>query len=93
MLDIARRLAVLLQPLERWEGPLGAPQLVDSGADAGSRGFPFEVGLDYPGFCTLIHFGITCSPAHFTHLCARTSPLDGNPAVSRLPAPARHTAR
>jgi hypothetical protein len=36
MLDMARRLAVLLQPLERWKGPLGAPQSVCTEADAGS---------------------------------------------------------
>jgi hypothetical protein len=80
-------LAVFFEPLERWKGPLGDPQLVYTEADAGSCGFPFEVGQDYLVFTTLIYVGITFSPAHFTHLCARSSPLDGNPYVSQLPAP------
>jgi hypothetical protein len=80
-------LAIIIQPLERWKGPLGDPQVVYTNLDEATCGYPFEVGQDYLIFTTLTYVGITYSPAHFTHLCAKTSPLAGNVFVPLLPAP------
>jgi|SRR5262245_47313500 len=79
--------AVYLQPLERWKGPLADPQLVYTNLSEASCAFPFEVGQEYLVFSTLIYVGLTYSPAQFTHLCAKTSPLEGNVFVPQLPAP------
>lgn len=80
-------LAVFFEPLQRWKGPLGFQQLVVTPLDTGVCGFPFEVGEEYLVFATMTYYGITLTPAPFTHLCSRTSLLAGNIYLPDLPPP------
>jgi hypothetical protein len=75
----------LIQPLQRWKGPLDFVQVVYTNLDEGSCGFPFVVGQDYLIFGTLTYVGITYSPALFTHSCSKSGALEGNPFVPQLP--------
>lgn len=80
-------LAVFFEPLQRWKGPLDFHQLVVTPLDTSACGFPFEVGQEYLVFANSYNYGITLTPAPFTHLCSRTSPLAGNPYIVALPPP------
>lgn len=80
-------LAVYLEPIQRWKGPLEYVQLVVTPLDEAVCGFPFVVGGEYLVFGNLSYYGITYTPAPFTHLCARTSPLAGNPYLAEMPPP------
>lgn len=80
-------LAVQLEPIQRWKGPLQYVQLVVTPVDEAVCGFPFVVGEEYLVFTTMSYYGITYTPTPFTHLCARTSPLAGNPYLADMPPP------
>jgi len=80
-------LAVSLDPIDRWKGPLSPGQLVVTPLNGGVCGFTFEVGQEYLVFAFYYPYGVTMTPTPFTHLCSRTSLLAGNPYVASLPPP------
>jgi hypothetical protein len=86
------KLVVFLEPLIRWKGPLDYTQLLITPENPAICGYPFEVGTDYLVFYSMVGYGLTYTPTPFTHLCSRTSPLEGNTFVPLLPAPQVTTA-
>ena len=81
------QLTVEFQPIDRWKGPLEYVPYVFTPENDGVCGYHFEVGQEYLVFVTVTYVGITYTPVPFTHLCSRTSPLEGNPYVAELPPP------
>lgn len=80
-------LAVEFEPINRWKGPLQYVQLVITPLNSAGCGYEFEVGQDYLVFASLYGYGPTYTPTPFTHLCSRTSHLEGNPYLAELPPP------
>lgn len=80
-------LVVEFQPIDRWKGPLEYVPYVFTPPNSAVCGYDFVVGQEYLVFVTITYVGVTYTPAWFTHLCSRTSPLDGNPYLSELPPP------
>jgi hypothetical protein len=81
------QLAVEFQPIERWKGPIDYVQFVATPPNPAVCGYNFVVGQEYLVFVTITYVGITYTPEAFTHLCSRTSPLEGNPYLGELPPP------
>ena len=76
---------VWLEPIARWKGGISSPLLVFTPANEGICGFPFVVDGEYLVFAT--SGTLDGAPIFFTHLCARTSPLEDNPHVPLLGPP------
>jgi hypothetical protein len=85
-------LTVVLEPIQRWKGPLGYQQVVVTPDNPGTCGYLFEIGKEYLVFATMTYYGLTLTPTPFTHLCSRTSLLAGNPYLAELPPPLVTTA-
>jgi hypothetical protein len=81
------QLTVVFQSIDRWKGPLDYESYVFTPPDASVCGYHFVVGQEYLVFVTISYVGITYTPVWFTHLCSRTSPLEGNPYIAELPPP------
>ena len=73
----------MLEPIARWKGGIGATVPVYTPSNGGACGFPFEVDGEY------LVFGSASDPSgpFFTHLCAKSSPLEGNVYVPLLGPP------
>ena len=80
---------VSMEPIARWKGGLGSAVIVVTPDNEGSCGFTFAVGVEYLVFASQPNF--QGSPTYFTHLCARTSPLEDNPHVPFLGPPLQPT--
>lgn len=79
--------AVIFEPYERWKGTLDYFVKVVTPEHEGVCGYPFAIGGEYLVFGQYHLVGITYTPTAFTHLCSRTSALEGNPYLAQLPPP------
>ena len=80
---------VSMEPIARWKGGIGSTVAVVTPNNEGACGYPFEAGSEHLVFGSLFNF--QGSPVFFTHLCARTSPLENNPHVPLLGPPLQPT--
>ena len=80
-------LLVEIVPLVRWKGPVDYVEHVVTPLDETVCGFPFQVGVEYLVLAGVTGYGITYTPTPFTHLCSRTSLLEGNEYLAQLPPP------
>lgn len=81
------QLTVEFQPIDRWKGPLDYVPYVFTPLNSAVCGYEFVVGQEYLVFVTISYVGVTYTPVPFTHLCSRTSLLEGNPYLAELPPP------
>lgn len=80
-------LLIEIAPIGRWKGSIDYVEHVVTPLSGAVCGFPFEVGQGYLVFAGVTGYGLTYTPTPFTHLCSRTSLLEGNEFLSQLPPP------